>query len=511
MQDILEKCLKNPASIPLLKIRFDENGLTPLELAVLTKNYQMVVNIFNIDPSDIRKVFAMAGLACIHALYKESLKLVRTDDEDLRILLQCYATQRPDLMEDMDKQISYVFELISSGKINKAGLDIILENNKTIAEQIEKYIKSLPPKICNFFMSKSLISSLRADGKFIPNIELFPVEIISENDIKDSITQSRQGELPPPELSVMDIKQMRQPIYPTYRDLWTSIINGEIKEIQHSLKIQSLAPGSETELKFPVVLSQDSKKFKTLLKQSSQDSVFLKEIRLVIEESIEEQNQMAIMEDLLRIISQGEINIQFLTDLPSISSIRLKVLDYIIAFKDIMKSYRFLCAALTRNHPLYQLLATDTLTYHSLIRAKDALEKRFLQQAKDIFINFFKNSSYFPDRIEGVEIKEDSGTSLMTHSLKYLEGFNQEGQILSLSSLASYIFSAQPLKLYIRPDQLQHLSQVPIAEQKLEYQELECKLVAALTEQREKYLEALKANIPLVETNLLLGKIPGLQ
>jgi hypothetical protein len=513
--DILEKCLKNPACIPLLKIRFFENGLTPLELAVLTKNYAMVVNIFNIDPADIRKVFTMAGLACIQALYKESLKLLRTDDEDLRVLLQCYATQRPDLMDDMDKQISYVFELMINGKINKAGLAIILENNKTIAEKIEKYIKSLPPEICNFFMSKSLISSsgddllasLWADSKSIPKIKLFQQEVIAENDIKDSINQSRQSELPPPELTVMDIKQMRQSIYPTYRDLWASIISGEIQRIQHALKIQTLAPGSEHELKYAIILSQHSKKFKNLLKQSSQDSGFLKEIRLIMEESTEEKNHKTIMEDLLRIISQGKINIQFLLDLPSISSIRLKILDYIVALKDIRKSYRFLCAALIRNHPLYQLLATDTSTYHALIAAKDALEKKFLQQAKGIFINFFKNSAYFPDTIADVEDKEDSGTSLITQTLKYLEVFNQEGQTLSLSALAGYIFLAQQLKPYIRLDQLQHLAQVPIAEQKLEYQESECKLVAALTEQREKYLEALKANIPLVETNSILGKI----
>ena len=514
--DILEKCLKNPACIPLLKTRFFENGLTPLELAVLTKNYAMVVNIFNLDPADIRKVFAMAGLACIQALYKESLKLLRTDDEDLRVLLQCYATRRPDLMDDMDKQISYVFELIINGKINKAGLAIILENNKTFAEKIEKYIKSLPPGICNFFMSKYLISSsgddllasLWADSKFSPNIKLFQQEIIEENDIKDSINQSRQGELPPPELTMMDIKQMRQSIYPTYRDLWVSIISGEIQRIQHSLKIQTLAPGSEAELKFAVILSKHSQKFKTLLKQSSQDSGFLKQIRLIMEESVEEKNHTTIMEDLLRIISQGEINVQFLLDLPSISSIRSKVLGYIVGLKDIEKSYCSLCAALTRNHPLYQLLATDTSTYRSLIAAKDDLEKKFLQRAKERYINFFKNSAYFPDIVEeGMEYKEDSSVSLITHSLNYLEIFNQEGQILSLSALAGYIFSAQQLKPYIRLDQLQHLAQVPMAEQKLEYQESECKLVAALTEQREEYLEALKANIALIETNSILGKI----
>ena len=506
---------EKPGMHTLIENPFFENGLTPLELAVLTKNYAMVVNIFNLDPADIRKVFAMAGLACIQALYKESLKLLRTDDEDLRVLLQCYATRRPDLMDDMDKQISYVFELMINGKINKAGLAIILENNKNFAEKIEKYIKSLPPGICNFFMSKSLISSsgddllasLWADSKFIPNIKLFQQEKIEENDIKDSINQSRQGELPPPELTVMDIKQMRQSIYPTYRDLWVSIISGEIQGIQHSLKMQTLAPGSETELKFAVILSQHSQKFKTLLKKSSQDSGFLKEIRLIMEESVEEKNHTTIMEGLLRIISRGEINVQFLLDLPSISSIRSKVLGYIVGLKDIEKSYCSLCAALTRNHPLYQLLATDTSTYRSLIAAKDDLEKKFLQRAKERYINFFKNSAYFPDIVEGMDFKEDAGTSLITHSLEHLEFFNQEGQILSLSALAGYIFSAQQLKPYIRLDQLQHLAQVPMAEQKLEYQESECKLVAALTEQREEYLEALKANISLIETNSILGKI----
>ena len=215
-----------------------------------------------------------------------------------------------------------------------------------------------------------------------------------------------------------------------------------------------------------------------------------------------------MMEDLLIEISLGHINIPFLLGLPDISAIRRKILDYIVNLKDIEKSYGFICAALLRNHPLYQLLAADKSVYTSLVKAKASLEKEFFQNAKEIFIEFFKSSHYFPTEIKDVKPDEDSGTSLITHSLKYLEKFNQEGQELPWPLLASYIFEAQQQSTpYINLNQLQQLRWITPDEPELKYQKSESKLVNLFREKRDQCLKDLKDCVSMVNTNLLLGKI----
>ena len=275
MQDpeLLDACVLFPECKDLLNIRFSENSLTLLEWAVITKNYRMTASLFNVDPSRIRQVFAMVGVDSIKILYRESLKYTCTDDEDLRVLLQCYATGRPDLILDMDKQISYFFELINSGKINKAGLAIICESNKNIAKEILKYIQSLPREIGHSILrqsldraSISLVGPLLLESKFAQSIKIFHVPKVSDDKIQEAITQSRQGELAPLEVSVMDIKMLESPVYPAYPDLWSAIIRGEVKH----LKTQNLGSDLENELKFAVILSPYLKKLKHSAKLSSQ-------------------------------------------------------------------------------------------------------------------------------------------------------------------------------------------------------------------------------------------------
>ena len=440
--DLLDACALLPECKELLNIRLSENGLTLLEWAVITKNYRMTVSIFNVDSSRIRQVFAMAGVDSIKALYRESLKYTCTDDEDLRVLLQCYATGRPDLIQDMAKQISYFFELINSGKINKAGLDIIFENNKNIAQELLKYIQSLPLEIGHTILRQSLdlasinlLGSLLLESKLVQSIRIFHVPHVSDDKIQESITHSRKGELPPPESFVMDIKKIEHSVYPAYPDLWSSIISGDVKNI----KSRDLGSDLENELKFATILSPYPKK----LKQLPQDSEIYAELFRIIEESLETKNKNMIMDDLLMEISLGHINVQFLSNLPDISAIRRKILDYIVNLKDTEKSYGLLCTALLKNYPLYQLIATDKSVYTLLVKAKESLEKDFFQNAKEIFIEFFKSSRYFPPYIKGVIPDEDSGNSLIINSLKYLEKFNHEGQGLAWPLLASYIFEAQ--------------------------------------------------------------------
>ncbi len=513
--ELLNNLLQLPGCEKILNIRAEDDWLTLLEWAVITKNYPLLVSIYKPDSPSIHLALSLAGKNSIDELYKQSLNSNRIDDIQLRDLLQCYATDYPGVQQYMHNQLSHLLEWICEGKITRANLKLIIDNNKNIAQRLEDYLRTLPAKIGHAIIHQSLSDKNSLLGWFwsesgwidqIRGKGIIELEI-KRFDYKKNVTETvktYQDKFPLPIFFDKEFKK-GESVFPRNKDLWSFVMNGEIKKIEEYFCRFNFE--ETTEFGFSIFLSEHQKSFEIIEKKLNKDQSLPNQEWEKFSASCLQSKKQEIIESLLFIIMKGEITIHsvFAGSPSNINRIRKELFKFILEAEP-EKSYEIISASLNKHNPLRELWNDDYLK--KLIRERSKLITHFIREAKDIVINLIKNSPYFPQPIEGAEqYQQDSGQFLLTNVLKYQQDNVIEGSCIQ--DLPIYLFfNSNKFSCYLDLTEIKNLRKSTVQELEKKYQAGdENKLAKEFITQRGKYLQELKDYLLPIKFNFILGKI----